>query len=247
MNALNSFKPIRQTRVSEEVAEQLKRSILQGQFKPGDRLPPERELAEQLQVSRVAIREALRVLQNAGFIVTRPGALGGTFVTDLSFQHLSEAFLDLLLAEKISISELNQVRLMIEPEMSRIAATKINPGYAKRLQEALEAEEIISSSLDDDLERKTTVHFILAEMCGNRLFEALIRSLLWLTRRVVKTADPDFHTMHPAGMHRPIVEAVIAGNPKKSAQAMQKHALEFGEIMIRMEKTFRRRKSPSNL
>jgi DNA-binding FadR family transcriptional regulator len=234
-------------RISEEVVEQLKRSILQGIYKPGDRLPPERELAEQFQVSRVAIREALRVLQKSGFIVTRPGAQGGTFVTDLSYQHLAEAFLDLLLAEKISIAELNQVRQIIEPEMTRIAAGKVTAAYAKRLMEALKAEEVPSINLDDDLERKTTVHFILAEMCGNRLFEAIIRSLLWLTRRVVKTADPDFHEMHPAGMHRPIVEAVLAGNPKKAAAAMERHAREFGEILLRMEKTFRKRKGPLSL
>jgi GntR family transcriptional repressor for pyruvate dehydrogenase complex len=195
----------------------------------------------------VAIREALRVLQKSGFIVTRPGAQGGTFVTDLSYQHLAEAFLDLLLAEKISIAELNQVRQIIEPEMTRIAAGKVTAAYAKRLMEALKAEEVPSINLDDDLERKTTVHFILAEMCGNRLFEAIIRSLLWLTRRVVKTADPDFHEMHPAGMHRPIVEAVLAGNPKKAAAAMERHAREFGEILLRMEKTFRKRKGPLSL
>jgi GntR family transcriptional regulator, transcriptional repressor for pyruvate dehydrogenase complex len=240
-----SFTPIRQVRVSEEVAEQLKRSILQGQFKPGDRLPPERELADQLQVSRVAIREALRVLQNAGFIVTRPGALGGTFVTHLSFQHLSDAFLDLFLAEKISVPELNQVRLLIEPEMTRMAATKITAGYVKKLQEALEAEEQPSASLGEDRERKTKVHYILAEMCGNRLFEALILSILGLTWRVIKAADPDYHLMHPAGMHRPIVEAVLAGNPKKAALAMQKHALEFGDILSKMERSFRKRKPPS--
>jgi len=234
-------------RISEEVVEQLKRSILQGIYKPGDRLPPERELAEQFRVSRVAIREALRVLQKSGFIVTRPGAQGGTFITDLSYQHLAEAFLDLLLAEKISIAELNQVRQIIEPEMTRIAAGKVTAAYAKRLMEALKAEEVPSINLDDDLERKTTVHFILAEMCGNRLFEAIIRSLLWLTRRVVKTADPDFHEMHPAGMHRPIVEAVLAGNPKKAAAAMERHAREFGEILLRMEKTFRKLKGPLSL
>lgn len=244
---MNPFSPIRQMRISEEVVEQLKRSILQGIYKPGDRLPPERELAEQFRVSRVAIREALRVLQKSGFIVTRPGAQGGTFVTDLSYQHLAEAFLDLLLAEKISIAELNQVRQIIEPEMTRIAAGKVTAAYAKRLMEALKAEEVPSINLDDDLERKTTVHFILAEMCGNRLFEAIIRSLLWLTRRVVKTADPDFHEMHPAGMHRPIVEAVLAGNPKKAAAAMERHAREFGEILLRMEKTFRKRKGPLSL
>jgi GntR family transcriptional regulator, transcriptional repressor for pyruvate dehydrogenase complex len=244
MGMLN-FTPIRQVRVSEEVTEQLKRSILQGHFKPGDRLPPERELAEQLKVSRVAIREALRVLQTAGFTVTRPGALGGTFVTNLSFQHLSDAFLDLFLAEKISVPELNQVRLVIEPEMTRMAATRVTAGYAKKLKDALDAEDRPSASLEEDRERKTAVHFILAEMCGNRLFEALILSLLGLTWRVIKAVDPDYHVMHPAGMHRPIVEAVLAGNPKKAALAMQKHALEFGQILSKMEKSFRKRNPPA--
>ena len=100
------FKPIKQMRVSEEVAGQLKESIMLGHFKDGDRLPPERDLADAFQVSRVAIREALRTLENAGFIRIRQGATGGTFVTDLTFQQLSNAFLDLFLAEKISIPEL---------------------------------------------------------------------------------------------------------------------------------------------
>ena len=64
-------------RVSDEVFEQLKQSILLGQFKAGERLPAERDLAEEFQVSRVAIREALRNLENSGFINTRQGATGG--------------------------------------------------------------------------------------------------------------------------------------------------------------------------
>ncbi len=65
------FKPVRQGRISEEIAQQLKESILLGLFKPGDRLPSERDLAEQFRVSRVVIREALRALENLGFILTR--------------------------------------------------------------------------------------------------------------------------------------------------------------------------------
>lgn len=239
------FAPIRQIRVSEGVAEQIKNAILSGQYNLGDRLPSERDLAEEFQVSRVAVREALRVLQKLGFIVTRQGVLGGTFITDLSFEHLANAFLDLFLAEKISVPELNQVRLIIEPEMTRMAATKITPKYAQQLQEALKVEEQPASSLVEDRERKTAIHFILAEMCGNRLFEAFIRSLLGLTWRVVQTVNPDYHLMHPAGMHRPIVEAVLAGNSKKAALAMQKHALEFGQTMVKMEKAFKKRKTHS--
>ena len=240
---MSRFKPIRPVRVSDEVFEQIKQSILLGHFKAGERLPTERDLAEEFQVSRVAIREALRNLENTGFVSTRQGATGGAFVTELTFDHLSNSFLDLFLAEKISIPEWYQVRLLIEPEMARMAAEHIDPLFAQRLREALEAEERPIHSLEEDFERKTAVHFILAEMCGNRFFEALVRSLMELTHRVVEAGDPDFHFIHPAGMHRPIVEAVLTGNPQKAAQAMKKHAVEFGKILIAREQTFRQKQS----
>jgi GntR family transcriptional repressor for pyruvate dehydrogenase complex len=240
---MSRFKPIRPVRVSDEVFEQLKQSILLGHFKAGERLPTERDLAEEFQVSRVAIREALRNLENSGFLSTRQGATGGAFVTDLTFDNLARSFLDLFLAEKISLPEFYKVRLLIEPEMARLAAEHIDPLFTQRLREALEAEERPIHSLEEDFERKTAIHYILAEMCGNRFFEALVRSLMELTRRVVEAGDPDFHYIHPAGMHRPIVEAVLAGNPQKAAQAMKKHAAEFGKILIAREQAFRRKQS----
>jgi GntR family transcriptional repressor for pyruvate dehydrogenase complex len=237
------FKPIKQFRVSEEVAKQLKESILLGNFNTGDKLPAERDLAEDFQVSRVAIREALRKLENSGFIVTRQGVTGGAYVTDLTFEYLVSAFLDLFLADKISISELRQVRLIIEPEVAQLAAARITPEYAQRLKHSLEVEELPISSLSEDMERKQKVHIILAEMSGNRILEALVRSLMGLTRRAVEAAEADPQYMHPAGMHRPIVEAVLAGNAEAAAAAMKKHGMEFGESLIRMEKTYREKKS----
>jgi len=237
------FKPIKQSRVSEEVAEQLKQSILSGHFKAGDKLPSERDLAEEFQVSRIAIREALRALENSGFIVTRQGATGGTYVTELNFEYLANAFLDLFLADKISIPELYHVRLLIEPEVARLAASNITPEYAQHLKEALDIEELPIASLSVDVDRKQRVHFILAEMCGNRFFEALMRSLLGLTKKVVEAVNPDPDYVHPKGMHRSVVEAVVAGNVEAAAVAMKKHTLDFGENFIKMERTYREKNS----
>jgi DNA-binding FadR family transcriptional regulator len=238
-----NFKPIRQFRVSEEVTEQLKQSILLGGFKAGDKLPSERDLAEQFQVSRVAIREALRKLEHSGFILTRQGATGGAYVTDLNFEYLANAFLDLFLADKISIPELHRVRLLIEPEIARSAALAVTPEYAQRLTKALQSEELTATSLSQDIQIKTAVHYILAEMCGNRFFEAIIRSSMKLTHRLIEIVHPYPYTLHPAGLHRPIVEAVLAGNPEASCVAMKKHTVEFGEILIKMEETYREKKS----
>jgi GntR family transcriptional repressor for pyruvate dehydrogenase complex len=247
---MTRFKPIRQLRVSEEVAEQLKQSILLGHFKSGDKLPAERDLAEEFKVSRVAIREALRKLENSGFIITRQGATGGAYVTDLTFEYLDDAFLDLFLAEKITIPEAHQVRILVEPKVAQLAALRVTPEYVQRLEDALEAEELPISSLPEDVEKKQRVHFILAEMCGNRFLEALVGSLMKLTRRALEAVEDDpsymhpagmIYSLHPAGMHRPIVEAVLARDPEAAAKAMEKHVIEFGENLNKLERNYRKK------
>lgn len=237
------FKPIRQSRISNEVTDQIKQSILLGHFKTGDKLPPERDLAEEFRVSRAVIREALRALENSGFIVTRQGVTGGAYIIDLSFQQLVNAFLDLFLSNKISIPELHHVRRLIEPEVARLAATRVTPEYTQMLRDALEAEKLPTASVAEEVDTKTTVHFILAEMCGNRFLEALVRSVVGLSKKVVETIDADPRPLHPAGMHVTVVDAVLSGDPEKAAKEMEKHAVEFGNNLIQLERTFRQKKS----
>ncbi|HEY9279792.1 MAG TPA: winged helix-turn-helix domain-containing protein, partial [Eoetvoesiella sp.] len=74
-----TFAPIKAKRAFEQVCEQIRREVAAGTLRPGDRLPPERELAEQLGVSRTAIREALRSLENAGLVQCQQGMGGGAF------------------------------------------------------------------------------------------------------------------------------------------------------------------------
>ncbi len=237
------FNPIKQSRVSEGVINQIKHSILLGHFKAGEKLPSERELAEEFRVSRMAIREALRALELSGFIETRQGINGGAFVTDLTFEHLGNAFLDLFLADKVSIPEMLHVRLLIEPEVARLATLNINPDYVQRIKEALEIEELPLTTLLKDVEAKQNFHFILAEMSGNRFLEAIVRSLLKLTKNLVLAVDAGPRFIHPAGMHRKVADAVFSGNPEEAYEAMRNHTLEFGEKLIEMEKTYRQKKA----
>ncbi len=245
---MTRFKPIRQSRVSDKVAEELKRSIIVGQFKTGDKLPSERELAEEFQVSRVAVHEALRSLEISGFIVTRQGPAGGAYATDLTFERSVNAFQDLFIAEKISIEEVHQVRSVVEAEIARLAALNVTEEFARRLSDSLAIEELPVVSLSEDIARKMAVHFIFAEMCGNRFLEALERSLMGLIRIAVETMDSeaggtfDFLHLHPQGMHRPIVEAVIAGDSVASAYAAKEHAVKYGENLKQAERAYRERK-----
>jgi len=223
-----------------------------GHFKEGDRLPSERDLAEEFQVSRVAIHEALRSLESSGFIVTRQGPTGGSYVTELTFERSVNAFRDLYIAEKISIPEVHHVRRVVEAEVARLAALNITPEYAQRLRDSLEAEELPVENLLNDMARKMAVHFILAEMSGNRFLEALVRSLMGLIRIAVETIaleseGQNVFDLHPAGMHRSIVEAVIAGDAEAAAAAAKEHAIKYGKNLSIMEKIYRGKKSKSPL
>lgn len=245
---MTKFTPIRQSRVSEKVAKQLKQSIILGTLKAEDKLPSERDLAEQFQVSRVAVHEALRSLEMAGFIVTRQGPMGGCYVTDLTFESSVTAFQDLFVAEKISIEEVHQVRSLVESEIARRAALNVSPAYASRLRESVAKEDYPVDTLSEDIERKMEVHFILAEMCGNRFLEALERSLMGLIRIAVETMDKEAGTnhflgLHPPGMHKPIIEAVIAGDAEAAAIAAKQHATQYGENLRQAEKDYREKRT----
>ncbi len=240
---MTPFKPVKPTRVSGNVAEQLKEAILLGRYKPGDKLPSERDLADLFSVSRLSIREACRTLENSGFVRIRQGIGGGTFVTQPDFDHLLGTFLDLFLTDRISIPVLHDVRVLVETEVARLAAINITPEYAQRLQEALDAEQSPKRSHADHINLKSKVHYILAEMCRNPLLELLVKFIMKSVARVLETVQPDAESMHPVGVHEPIVKAVLSGNAKKAAQTMKKHGVTFGKKLMEMEREFRSRQA----
>jgi GntR family transcriptional repressor for pyruvate dehydrogenase complex len=238
---MHRFKPIKQPRVSEAVFDQLKQSILLGHFKPGDKLPTERKLSEDFQVSRVAIREAIRALGGSGLVVTHLGATGGTYVTDLSLENLSKAFFDLFLADKISLDEIHRIRLLIDPEVGRLAALNVSPEFRQRLQEVLKAETDPEEFESRSISKRLKVHYILAEMCGNRFLEAIVKLIIGVSRKIIEAFKTEPNPFHPPGSHLPIIEAVLAGDPEAAAEAMRRHAVEVSENLIKLEKAYRRK------
>jgi GntR family transcriptional repressor for pyruvate dehydrogenase complex len=235
-----AFKPIKQIRASEEVLAQLKEAILRGHVKAGEKLPSERELTEQFRVSRGVVREAIRVLEMTGFVAMRQGPNGGAYVTDINFDNLSNGFLDLYLGNKLSIPELNQVRMFLEPEVARLAARNITPQYAERLEKAMAAERQASLDYDQRMQRMTEVHFILAEMCGNYLFEAIVNALIKLTHQIVEAVKPEDHnSLHGVGEHDEAVKAVLAGDAEGAARAMAAHLDKFCSELIRMDQIYK--------
>ena len=236
---MGRFKPIRQIRVSEEVLSQLKESILLGKFKSGEKLPSERELTEEFQVSRGVIREAIRILEITGFVVLRQGPTGGAFVTDLSFDHVGNAFLDLFLTNKVSIPELANVRYYVEPEIARLAAINATKEDKKRLIEAQEEESLAVTTTAARITQFQKVHRVIAESCKNHFYEAISKSMLRLTFEVVEAVDPDHEALHMPGEHKQFIEAVISANAEAAKAAMTTHLEKFCKNLLEMETAYR--------
>src|SRR5690625_5090327 len=114
------FKEIKPRRLSDEIENQIREQLSTGKLQPGDKLPPERELANQLGVGRNALREALRSLEGAGVVELKKGPKGGSFVSTGSTKLLTQGLNDLLLLKGVSIGQITQARIMLEQAMIRM-------------------------------------------------------------------------------------------------------------------------------
>ena len=122
----------------EEVAEAIRSRVFSGQLAQDQQLPPERELAEEFGVSRVVIREAIRTLELAGILRVQKGAGGGTFVCHDLDKPLVTSIENLLAGGDISLNDLFEMRLILEPPAAALAAERARPQDLGPLREILE-------------------------------------------------------------------------------------------------------------
>jgi GntR family transcriptional repressor for pyruvate dehydrogenase complex len=113
---------VNRARLSEQVAEQIQSMIIQGKIKQGDRLPPERELAEQLGVSRTVIRESTKVLQERGLVKVLTGS--GTYATRVESENVSQSIGLFVRGKKHTFRDLLEIRKMLEIEVAGLAAER---------------------------------------------------------------------------------------------------------------------------
>src|SRR5260370_13035684 len=141
----DSFKiaALRRERVSESVANQIRQAIFSGQLEPGHKLPPEREMAEQFETSRVALREALRSLEQEGMIAIKRGSGGGAFVADFdtALRALAESLNTVVKLGQAKSDHLTEDRSMLEPVMARVAAARASEEDLSALTAVVEAQE----------------------------------------------------------------------------------------------------------
>jgi GntR family transcriptional repressor for pyruvate dehydrogenase complex len=213
------IQPVRRLKVSDSVAAQLEQLILQGEYRVGDRLPPERELAEQFGVGRSSMREALRRVETHGLISIDHGR--GTFVAADAVRAMSNGF---LLIEGSTVPELIDVRLPLEGEAASLAARRIVSREMNELRQILEAAE--DPTLDDDefIRLDWQIHRTVAAATKNSLLLRLTDSLEQLfdiySHRVILL--PRRRAVAQAG-HREIVAAVVNHQARTARSAAIRH------------------------
>jgi len=174
------FHSVKTKRVSDEIAEQIRRLLAGGELGPGDKLPAERDLAVQLGVGRNAVREALRLLEMSGIVELRKGPKGGAFVSGGSTTLLSTGLRDLLSLRGVSIEQLTQARILIERAVVDAACEAATDEDLAALDEQLRAASVALERRDFDakLEALIEYHRVIARATRNPVLVFVMDALM---------------------------------------------------------------------
>ncbi|WP_050501996.1 FadR/GntR family transcriptional regulator [Streptomyces monomycini] len=215
------LRPVRAGNGFEEALEQILQIVRLGLVQGGERLPAERELAERLHISRVTLREVLKVLQDEGLVESRRGRYGGTFVRPRP-ETAGEDELRRRV-EKVDVEDALRFREVLEVGAAGLcAAHGLGDAQARRLREALSATH--DAPLADYRRRDTLLHLTLAELAGSSSLAAQyaavragVNELLDCIPLLVRNLE------HSQAQHTALVEAVLEGDADGAREVMREH------------------------
>jgi DNA-binding FadR family transcriptional regulator len=234
------FTPIKGSRTFEEVSNQIKKLIFDGVFKPGDKLLPETELAQQFNVGRQSIREALRILELSGFITIQKGGGGGAVIKDNISNTISKLFLDAFQLEKITIEELTVARFEIEKTVLKYAIKNADEADIKRLQENVrDAHKKIEANINI-IDENIQFHNLLAKASKNHLFVIVVEAVTTAVRHFMSQLEPDaefsdseqwyneniIQSKNTLAYHNEILNAFIKKELDKAVDILENHLQE---------------------
>ena len=217
------YRVVKTSRLYEQIVQQVEESILSGQLKPGDQLPAERDLAQSFGVSRTAVREAVKTLREKGLVEAFSGR--GTFVTNGTSQAIRQS-LDLMIRinQQEGSAHLAELRLVLEPEIAGLAASRIEDQLLGTMRETVAVMERNLQDREAYIEADLDFHLALAEAAGNPLILSLLDSIVGLLReqrsRIFDVeGGPERGQYH----HKRILAAVERSDPEAARGAMREH------------------------
>jgi GntR family transcriptional repressor for pyruvate dehydrogenase complex len=214
--------PIRRNRLYEAIVGQIQALIVDGRLKPGDQLPPERELAETFHVSRTSVREALRALELRGLIEGKQGL--GTVVRSVSAEELARPMTSALLAGTREVAELFELREMIEPAIARKAAERAEPHHLAELERILEQQRLKVERGEPYPDEDAAFHYTVAVAANNAALLRLVNVIMDLLRETRGTyLRGGARPRRSLEGHRRLLDALRAHEPDRAEAIMREH------------------------
>ncbi len=225
------LEPVRKTKVYAEVAAQIHRLVADGRLKPGDKLPPERELAEVFGVSRTSVRDAIRVLETQGLVEARHGE--GTLVREIPIDAIVRPLADALVATKDLVADLFDMRKMLEPPLARAAAFRATTEDVEALAHVIEVQAGRVHRGEIAIEEDNLFHYRIAVAAKNQVVLRTIDVLMDLLResRVRSLQGPGRAEKSLEG-HRRILDAIRRRDPDAAALCMRAHIEEIETVLF---------------
>lgn len=233
-----TFETIKPAKLSDSIVSQIEQLILDGILKPGDKLPAERELAQQLNVSRPSLREALLKLESKGLLQSRRG--GGTYVVDIIFPTMTDPLVHLLKNHPEAKYDMLELRHALEEVAAYFAALRSTEADRKILQHRFAALEAIHAEEHDplrDAEADAEFHLAIADASHNVALMHVMRGLFNLLRSSIFSSLEKLHSQSGNyeivyEHHKQIFTAVMERNPQAARTAAHQH-LAFVEATLR--------------
>lgn len=215
------YKKIEYRRLYEDVISQIEANISSAQLMPGDRLPSERELSEEIGVSRGTLREAFRILERQGMITARPG--GGRYVNKLPDGRVDRERI-LTNLETAAMLDLLEAREVIESKIVELACARATTADLETIERSLAAIEGSESETCKVLDRDNDFHLAIAEATHNIVFVGIVELNLDLLYQIrSKTSSMPGRADQIDGEHRAIFEAIKQRDVNKAKETMLNH------------------------
>jgi GntR family transcriptional regulator, transcriptional repressor for pyruvate dehydrogenase complex len=222
-----NFRPIHTRRAFEEICERIREQLALGVLKPGDKLPPERDLAQQLGVSRNVLREALRSLEMAGVLRLQKGVKGGAFIREGDTGRMNVVMRDMLSLGTISVRELSEARIDVLDLVVRLACANARQTDFEALEANIERTELATREgrLLDRVECSREFYKLLAASTGNKVIAMIMDSVTEIHMRFVyaKVASSGVAMPRLAERRRQFLTALRARNVATSTRLMRSH------------------------
>jgi GntR family transcriptional repressor for pyruvate dehydrogenase complex len=233
------FKSVKSNKISEHIVEQIRRAIFEGRLKPGDKLPPEKELIKTFHVSKATLREAMRSLEVLGFLEIRKGVSGGAFVTEVDMKKARDSFSNFLLFKNLSLSNLSEVRLILESHIAEKAALTITEDDLGRLKKLIEECDYVLKHGIPIEHRKNEIEFhrIIGSVTGNPILMFIldfVENLLIDTKEILQPGKE--FSQKVLNAHKRIYKALLERDPKKAREEMIKHVREVAKDLMTLQK-----------